>query len=148
MISASPETPHGIATRHLRALAYESGNVPGGISLEQALADFEFLAARSRHAGSVGLVGAARVRMKLDPRSNEEKVEELCSAALNVDNAPEASLLLGDLAVEMRGDEVIAREGYSRAYKAGSAAGLLRVASHMSVRVTAYGPRYSQLGMP
>lgn len=128
VIDQSPESPHGVASRHLRALAYESGNVPGGISLADALADFTFLAERSDTLGSIGLVGVARVLKKLDSIKNFDNIERLCKDALALDNAAEAALLLGDLFSEAREEESEARKWYWVAYRAGSVAGLLNVA--------------------
>lgn len=129
VIEESPYSPHGLGSRHLRALAYESGRAPSGQSLERALSDFEFLAGATEVVGSVGMVGMARVLGELDIRANAETMIELCSRATELDAAPEAAIVMGDVHAFAYGNEREARRWYRRAYRAGEGQGLIKVAT-------------------
>lgn len=128
VISAAPDSPHGLGSRHLRALAYESGHAPGGISLERALVDFEALAKASDVVGSAGIVGVARVLGRLDMLSNAERIVDLCKHALDLDGSPKAALVMGDVYTQVHGNERLARKWYARAYRSGETDGLRKTA--------------------
>lgn len=129
VITISPDSPHGLGSRHLRALAYESGHTPAGVSLERALADFKVLADASDAVGSVGVVGVARVLARIDAASHAERIMELCRCARDMDDSPKAALVIGDLHAHVYGNERIARTWFARAYREGEIEGLRRIAA-------------------
>ena len=128
VIAASPNSPHGLGSRHLRALAYESGHTPSGVSLERALADFEVLAKASDVVGSVGIVGVARVLASMDMSLHVNRIMELCESACALDRSAKAALVIGDVYSKVHGNEKMAREWYSKAYRGGEAEGLRKIA--------------------
>jgi hypothetical protein len=123
VIDQSPESPQGLGTRHLRALAYELGNVPGGVDLQKAIIDYRFLADRASIVGSVGFIGCARVLCTSDLKSNVAEIRDLCERAIEVDGSPAARMLLGYVANEL-GDQRQARKWFWSAFRRGSPWGI------------------------
>ncbi len=120
IIDQVPETPEGLGSRHLRAMAYEFGNMPGGVDLDKALEDYKFLADKSEALGSDGLVGCARVLCELDMAHNFEKVKQSCLRAIEIDGDVRAKMLLGYMYAEARQDLKTARKWFLSAFKDGS----------------------------
>lgn len=128
VIAAAPYSTHGLASRILRASAYEGGRTPVGRSLDLALADYEFLAEVVQEVGSVGVVGIARVLARRDMCANAEQVGALCARAVEIDGSPEAELVLGDLCALAHLREGEARKHYRRAVSAGDVRGHIKIA--------------------
>jgi TPR repeat protein len=124
IVSSSPHSPEGLASRHLRAMAYEVGNAPGGVNLNEALQDYRELAERVDVVGSVGLIGAARVLCELDLEGSVKEIERLCSRAIELESAPAARMLLGYVASEVHRDQAEARKWFLSAFMKGSPWGM------------------------
>lgn len=124
IIANSPQSPEGLGSRHLRAMAYEVGNAPGGVNLNEALNDYRVLAERVDVVGNVGLIGAARVLCELDLEGSVEEIRRLCLRAIDVEAAPAARMLLGYVASEVNRDQKEARKWFLSAFMKGSPWGM------------------------
>lgn len=147
VVDADPHSVHGFGSRILRASAHESGRAPAGKSLDLAMSDYEFLADSFHEVGSVGIVGIARVLSQLDIQSNAENIIDLCVKAEEVDGAPEADLVVGDVWALAYHDEEKARSHYERAVKSGEKQGLIKIAMSFEregkkIRSASYALRY------
>lgn len=124
IIDRSPESAEGLGSRHLRAMAYEFGNAPGGVDLHKSLADYKALVERADVVGSVGLVGSARVLCELGLSEHAAEIKELCLRAISVDSAPAARMLLGYVATELDRDNTAAKKWFFSAFLKGSPWGM------------------------